>query len=264
MDFVFTSGCDKPHFTRMKIRRKKTKSAAISNSRWLAYATAGAATALSSVTSAEAEIHYSGIIDYKFHGKKSQYKDFELRGFSALFFQRNINYTGSHTFSYNGADDFFQINAQNGSVAGFFYTCAYSTSVASVSNLDKGDVISQRPFVPGGGILMTADGLGCGGGARGQFLLEGIDFIGFKFDRGHGVQYGWARIKKGPYPQNRFEVVDYAYGDPGEAIAAGQKRSALSKIPAQGSLGLLALGATGLFVWRKGRHGGSRASHLDL
>ncbi|HEX5033559.1 MAG TPA: hypothetical protein VFW62_03695, partial [bacterium] len=104
-----------------------------------------------------------------------------------------------------------------------------------------------------GGIMMTADGLGCGGGPRGQFFLAGTGFIGFKFDLGHGVQYGWARIKKGPYPENQYEVVDYAYADPGEPIAAGQRSSAEAQIPGQGGLAILALGAAGLMAWRRQR-----------
>lgn len=247
-------------------KSRQTKSVIVSHSRWLAYATAGAATTLIAASHAEAEIHYSGLIGYPFHGKTEQNKEFHLLGHSMLLFKRAINYTGSHTFSYNGANDHFTIEAQNGSVAGFFYTCAFSTSVASVSNLAKGEAISQRPFVPNGGILMTADGLGCGGGARGQFFLPGTAFIGFKFDRGQGVQYGWARIKKGVYPGNQYELADYAYADPGEAISAGQKSSGqadkfaegsngdmLDAVLDTGSLGWLALGHEGLQTWRKAR-----------
>ena len=47
----------------MKPKRTRSKKpAAISNSRWLAYATAGAASAFTCANSAEATIHYSGII----------------------------------------------------------------------------------------------------------------------------------------------------------------------------------------------------------
>ncbi len=256
--FCSTSQQRTEYFLNMKTSRSRSKnSATIGNPRWLAYAAAGAATALGGATSAEGEIHYSGLIKYQFEGLHSQDRTFRWNRMSGLFFNREINYTGSHTWSYNGADEFFEIGAQNGSVAGFFYTCAYDPDVASVSNLDFGDAISQRPFVPSGGILMTADGLGCGGAARGQFFSEGVDFIGFKFDRGRGVQYGWARIKKGPYPQNRYELVDYAYADPGEPISAGQK-SSNQMVPEAGSLGGLALGAAGLQAWRKRRSRAAR------
>ena len=254
----------------MKSHRKhQNKINSIATDRWTAYAAAAAATGFAAAQTAEATIHYSSLIEYPFHGKKEQDKEFRFLGSSALFFKRTINYTGTHTFSYNGANDHFAIEAQNGSVAGFFYTCAFTTSVASVSNLGKGDVISQRPFAPDGGILMTADGLGCGGGARGQFFLPGTGFIGFKFDRGQGAQYGWARIKKGFYPGNQYELVDYAYADPGEPINAAQKNSGQAERPVEGSnrdmadivldsgsLGLLALGHLGLQAWRGGRVAG--------
>jgi hypothetical protein len=237
-------------------KNHQAKSLNLPTSRWLAYAAAGTATALAGTHSAEAEIHYSGPIKYRFHGLRSQDQSFRLFGNQSLVFDRKINYTGPN-YSYNGFDAHFEINAQNGSVAGFFYTCAFSTSVASVSNLDRGDAISQRPFVPDGGILVTADGLGCGGGRRGQFFPAGTGFIGFKFDLGQGVQYGWARIKIGSYPENQYELVDYAYADPGEPIAAGQRRSAKAQIPAQGGLAILALGATGLMAWRRQRRHGA-------
>ncbi len=49
-----------------------------------------------------------------------------------------------------------------------------------------------------------------------------------------------------------FELLDYAYADPGESITAGQ-RSSDEKAPDQGSLGWLALGALGLLAWRRRR-----------
>ena len=45
---------------------------------------------------------------------------------------------------------------------------------------------------------------------------------------------------------NSFTLIDYAFTDPGETLVAGQ-------VPEPGSLGLLALGAVGLFAWRKQR-----------
>src|SRR2546423_3283988 len=46
---------------------RQNKSSLVSNSRWLAYAAAGAATSLGGAQSAEAEIHYSGVINRQFH-----------------------------------------------------------------------------------------------------------------------------------------------------------------------------------------------------
>ena len=68
---------------------------------------------------------------------------------------------------------------------------------------------------------------------------------------------------------NKFIVKDYAWGDPGDQIKAGQtqlqedeaqvapqaakKPDAAPVSDSQGSLGLLALGAVGLQAWRKSR-----------
>jgi len=57
-----------------------------------------------------------------------------------------------------------------------------------------------------------------------------------------------------PYFDLRCKLEDYAWGDPGDQIRAGQTSSAgdqVEAIPDQGSLGLLALGGAGLMVWRK-------------
>ena len=47
----------------MKTRQSRRQTAKVSHSRWLAYATASAATALAGSHSAEAAIHYSGLLN---------------------------------------------------------------------------------------------------------------------------------------------------------------------------------------------------------
>jgi hypothetical protein len=96
--------------------------------------------------------------------------------------------------------------------------------------------------------------------APGQFSDQGIGFIGFEFNGGAGVQYGWARVRMdGPDRGYGFTVLDYAYADPGEPILTGQRsergasESEAKTTTSSGSLGLLAFGAAGLLAWRKVR-----------
>jgi len=95
-----------------------------------------------------------------------------------------------------------------------------------------------------------------GGDLQGQSGHRGIGFIGFRFNNGAGIQYGWARIKVKGGRANNFILLDYAYADPGERLTAGQTSEGTSsdeQAPDQGSLGGLALGAVGLLAWRKSR-----------
>ncbi|MBA3650720.1 MAG: hypothetical protein H0W66_04365, partial [Chthoniobacterales bacterium] len=76
----------------------------------------------------------------------------------------------------------------------------------------------------------------------------------FRFDNGAGTQYGWARVRMGGQNTNfAFTVLDYAWADPGEKIRPGQTSSSTGNAPVEGSLGVLALGAAGLTVWRQRR-----------
>jgi hypothetical protein len=98
-----------------------------------------------------------------------------------------------------------------------------------------------------------------------------MGFVGFKFNNGAGTQYGWARVRiSAGFPHGHaFKVLDFAYGDPGERITAGQRPPGVSEDdqdisdeegPDEGSLGGLALGAVGLVAWRKSR---SRTARLE-
>jgi hypothetical protein len=119
-------------------------------------------------------------------------------------------------------------------------------NIISASNLKRGQVISNRPFIPA---QSTRSAVLEGFGGIGQFN-GGLGYIGFKFNNGSGDQYGWVRIQTRPSGEtNPFILRDYAYGDVGDRVRAGQKSS--SDIATdQSSLGWLALGAVGLLAWR--------------
>ena len=101
--------------------------------------------------------------------------------------------------------------------------------------------------------------IGVGHGVDGHFTKAGRGFIGFRFNTDAGVHYGWVRVKTSGQSEYDFIVLDYAWGDPGEAIETGQKRSKDNEqaVTKTGSLGLLATGATGLKAWRQQRGAGT-------
>jgi hypothetical protein len=90
------------------------------------------------------------------------------------------------------------------------------------SNLNRGDVISVRPFVQGTGVL-AYDFYFNGWRTFGNFQDRGIGLAGFKFNNGAGDQYGWVRVKMLDGRRNMYTVVGFAYGDPGDVVLAGQK-----------------------------------------
>jgi len=100
-----------------------------------------------------------------------------------------------------------------------------------------------------------------GAGGSQQWRDPGVGFVGFRFNSGAGIQYGWARVRMGGASRsNGFLLIDYAYADPGQGIRAGEgiprageDGQDMSEGPDEGSLGGLALGAVGLLAWRKSR-----------
>ena len=79
----------------MKTRQSRRETAKVSHSRWLAYATASAATALVGSNSAEAAIHYSGILNQKFPPHIDTDKTFPLdQTGDLLLFQRHEVFIG--------------------------------------------------------------------------------------------------------------------------------------------------------------------------
>jgi len=254
--------------------KRQIKSITASNARWVAYATASAASALTGTHSAEAEIHYSGIVNYSFPGTNtvsSAY--FPLNQSANLWFQHfNIGTVGGAArIEILGPDG--RAGDSIGGLVGTFvlYGGFY------VSNLPPRMNLSQFRFGAYCRFTSTGSELHCFGGTigyvqkpHGKFRHPGTGFIGFTFDSGNGPQYGWARIKTSGEPDYRFILYDYAWADPGESIQTGQKRSRtdpgesiqtgqkdssgqMATVPDRGSLGLLALGGADLIAWRERR-----------
>ena len=99
----------------MKTNKPSRKPASIVNTRWAAYAAAGAATALAGLHAAEAEIHYSGLVNAKFAGNATE--TFEVVPGEILEFRHNIHYYGTSTKT--GGSAFFHIFGPDALVAGF-------------------------------------------------------------------------------------------------------------------------------------------------
>ena len=228
---------------------KPKSQAKIDSSRWFAYAVAGAASGLVSLPCAEGAIHYSGRINEHFNG--SDEKTFPLVPGASLFFVHRPPHTSS-TFYSTG---FAEAIIRGGSIAGYIPSCRYFQGDVSASNLDVRATLAQLPFSAKPGVLVAAATTSsCGGRPfRGQFRDDLEGFIGFRFDVGNGVQYGWARVSVHDVGTANFRVLDYAYADPGETIRAGQKTERHAGPVQEESLGALAFGAAGVLAWRKRR-----------
>jgi hypothetical protein len=221
----------------MKTNKFRCRPASIAKTRWAAYAAAGAATALAGPQSAEAAVHYSGILNESFPPDKDIFRTFPLDQPGDSLFFGHANTCEEALFSINGIVS----AAFRGNLGYFPY----------VSRLPFGQNISSGRFVTGSGFMAASSTcLDSTNGPWGD--RRGTGYVGFRFNNGAGVQYGWVRVTISGGHNNAFRVVAYAYGDPGEPITAGQ-RSSDERPAEQGSLGWLAAGAMGLLAWRRSR-----------
>lgn len=198
------------------------------------------------VESVDAAIHYSGTINYVFDAPSQSLTSmsFPLAPGAALSFAFGRSSSGEGTA-------FFDIKGANASFRGIA-----THRLRYPSNLDLRQHISSGIFVPGAGV--PAGFLGFHEGMpSSQWLEPATGYIGFRFDVGHGTQYGWAGVTMAGESNNRFKLLDYAYGDAGDVVQAGQTKlranAGADFSPRQGSLGLLALGGAGVTAWRGGR-----------
>jgi hypothetical protein len=225
----------------------------ITPGRWAAYAAAAAASGFATTHTAEATIHYSGLVNQNIIGDREVTFPLDPAGGSFLARHRDCFYFGSRRC---GGTAFFNIyGAKSASVIGTYSPLA---PIVFPFKLNPGDTISAGHFtsqhrsyfdpILALDYLYTSHGFDS---QFGYFLKRGPGLVGFKFNNGAGDQYGWVRVKMWGGLKNTFEVVDYAYGDPGDVVLAGQKSD--DSTPGLESLGGLALGAAGLLAWRRGK-----------
>jgi len=218
----------------------------ISNARWLAYAVAGTATAVGSAPSAEAEIHYSGLVNIRMEHINSVFLPL-TNGASLNFTIFYSSYPNAY-FRIVGAEKASALARSSVSFIRILQRIGEGHSIRSCDN---------SVFCPGKfGSVAGKPGIGAitRPESQGSFRDPRSGIIGFKFNVGNGTQYGWARIVGPPAFKYRYEIKDYAWADSGERIVAGQRSSTdrdVSLLSEFGSLGLLATGANGLDLWRQ-------------
>src|SRR5436190_18240402 len=163
---------------------RRINSLPISETRWLAYATAGVASAFGLSSSAEAEIHYSGDVSIKLTGNARA--SLPLSNGASLVFKNNAQTTFIQTFT------FVMTGVISGSAWGhppFFGSVQLSKLPVGV-NVSAGRFYSVTGH-PDYGVLFIH-------WSDGQFAPYGgpiRGFVGFRFNTGNGTQYGWARIQ---------------------------------------------------------------------
>lgn len=216
----------------------------------MAYAAAGAATAVCGQEAAEADINYF-VVNQTLSAAAgaSSVATLFLAGGTANRLQfYHTQFAAGGTAAGEGqalADIDPNGTLANGALAGvnvggFNYA----------SNLAYGQFVSALTAFLGPGLLGTMAFRGGYGGDK--FLSAGEGFVAFQFDIGAGTQYGWVRVNMDSGANlNSYTVVDYAYGDAGDAVFVGQ--TAIPEPSSAGALGLLALGGIGLARWRRDR-----------
>src|SRR5438067_1184355 len=87
----------------MKRRQSRRQTARVSHSRWLAYATASAATAVAGSNSLEAAIHYSGRLEVVFPRHETLVRTFQLdQPGDSLVFRHSDGFFDIAEFRING------------------------------------------------------------------------------------------------------------------------------------------------------------------
>src|SRR5439155_22112042 len=189
----------------MKTPQSRRQTAKVSHSRWLAYATASAATALAGSHSAEAAIHYSGILNGIFPPHRDKIHTFPLdQAGDSLVFQRKE--VGTAFFQRTDID-YFRVDgiasadfwAGPGTYGGY---TQYVSKLLPGQNVSSGQFRSR--FGVYGAIMVFGDREFYN---NSPWLDPGVGFVGFKFNNGAGIPEGWVRVRMGRPPEQPFGVV---------------------------------------------------------
>ncbi len=170
----------------MKMHSRKNRVVKIPATRWLAYAGAGAATALTGTSAADAGIHYSGRVDTTFMGMENKEVAFPLDqpGNSIVFFHSYID-------SIVAGQAYLQVQGlSSAAFIGYLSNFLESPNVSQLTGrgryISRGNFLTNYSFGTMAGVINHI--------VRGDWQDGGLGFVGFPFNGGSGTQYGWARV----------------------------------------------------------------------
>ena len=257
----------------MNRSRKSRVRCAVDLGRWISYAAAGAVTAVAAANDSEAGILFSGVLNttlpthptgsVKLHTLLANSNPGAVAIGTLVHSFNSIALGPMGTVQHTYHDKFkiapaASLNGHKGVIGLNNPGHLGGNNQNYASKLALGFNILSGPFdaVSGGPRRMRlATSYSHGPQSRNSPYAKwdggGTGFLGFRFDTGAGIQYGWAELTITATPKVQMTLVEYAYGTVGQAITAGQT----ALVPEPATVGLLAMGALGVLALRGGRKG---------
>ena len=189
------------------------------------------------------------------------------RGFYHLDLNHDgvVDFTIANTTNYTTDQAFWDLFAKGppgNSIVGTFVGQGFPASAHAF--FAGAQIGPGKHFFPGAAKLATFYYGGGGNSSHGNWVNVTSRYLGVKFQIGGQTHYGWARfsVKVTKSPINIFaELTGYAYetvpnmpiiaGKTSGGAASGIPEALNAPAPASATLGMLAMGAPALAVWRR-------------
>ena len=211
--------------------------------------TAAAGAVLAGAATANAEIHYSGILDLTVSESNAKVFDFNSDSTTDMalkweklvsHFSTSYTVSGS-TFHSSSTSTFGKRGVLSMGNGGAFLASGLVKNFAlneTIPAASAGVGVSPQLFVARSS-----------GTEYGYFLEASGGYIGFRFDPNgeSSWNYGWVHVSEVALDHDSYKIDGWAYDDSGASILAGQTEA----IPEPGALTLLAAGAAGMLGIRK-------------